>query len=206
MEDGRTRDGDRRPGARDLGNVRQVDSTVDLNHGAAAAAVDQFPDRFDLPEALRQEHLPGEAGIDGHDQDQVYLGDEFLERMNRRGRVDGHTRAGAALADAPDGAVQVRRGFNVYGHDRRTGIDELVDIAVGFGNHQVHVERNRRRATERADDGRAERDVRDEVAVHHVDVEQLDAGLLHARDFFAQTGEVGGEQRGRNLQAHWLSS
>ena len=62
--------------------------------------------------------------------------------------------------------------------------------------------RNRRGVlAQRGDDRRPDREVRDEVAVHDVDVEQVGLGG-HAVDLVAEPGEVGGEDRRRQLAAH----
>jgi hypothetical protein len=42
------------------------------------------------------------------------------------------------------------------------------------------------------DDGKAETDIRHEVSVHDIEVEQVGATFFHAGDFFGQSGEVGG--------------
>ena len=49
---------------------------------------------------------------------------------------------------------------------------------------------------DRGDDQRADRDRRDEVAVHDVDVDDPGAGVEHLVDLRAEPGEVGGEDRG----------
>src|SRR5262249_13311339 len=64
---------------------------------------------------------------------------------------------------------------------------------------QVDVERQLRRLADRGDDERADRDVRHEPAVHHVDVELVGAAGLDARDVGGERGEVGREDRRRDL-------
>ena len=64
----------------------------------------------------------------------------------------------------------------------------------GVGHHQVAIERHRGVAVDGRDDRWPDRQVRDEVAVHDVDVEDV-GDRLHARDGVAQRGEVGGEDR-----------
>ena len=45
-----------------------------------------------------------------------------------------------------------------------------------------------------------------EVAVHHVDVNQVGAAALDGRDRVAERREIGGEDRRRDLHAHRLTS
>ena len=51
---------------------------------------------------------------------------------------------------------------------------------------------------QRVDDDRAHGDRRDEVPVHHVDVDDLDPGLEHGGDLLAEPCEVGAEDRRRD--------
>ena len=55
---------------------------------------------------------------------------------------------------------------------------------------------------DRLDDERAHRDRRDEVAVHHVDVDHARAGVEHGVDLLAEAAEVGGEDRGGDAFEH----
>jgi hypothetical protein len=63
----------------------------------------------------------------------------------------------------------------------------------------MHFERQLRHALQRGDDGRPDRDVRHEMAVHDVDVQQIRAAGFHARHFVRQAREVGGEDGGGDL-------
>jgi hypothetical protein len=56
------------------------------------------------------------------------------------------------------------------------GVDEVVDVPARLGDHQVRVERLLAYLAEPFDDGRPEGDVRDEVAVHDVEVDSVRAG------------------------------
>src|SRR5205085_2072252 len=51
------------------------------------------------------------------------------------------------------------------------------------------------------DDFRAEREVRDEAAVHHVDVQPIRAASLAHRDVLGQTREIRAQQRRRDPHA-----
>ena len=75
--------------------------------------------------------------------------------------------------------------------------DEVLDVAVGLLDHQVHVERPRRDALDRPHHRRADRDVGDEVAVHHVHVNQIGAAALGGRDVAPERREVGRQDRRR---------
>ena len=79
------------------------------------------------------------------------------------------------------------------------GRHELGNIALRLDDHQVDVEGEASALSDCRDDDGADRDVRDEPTVHDVDVELVGAARLDARDVGGQRGEVGGENRRRNL-------
>ena len=59
----------------------------------------------------------------------------------------------------------------------------------------MHVERDARDLGQRFDDQRADRQVGDEVPVHHVDVVPVGAGVLGATQLVTEPREVRGEKR-----------
>ena len=129
-----------------------------------------------------------------------------FEGADRRRRIEDDARLDAERLDRVHRAVQVRQHFDVHRHHRRAGVRERLDVAVRVLDHQVHVERHPRDALERPHDRRADRDVRHEMAVHHVDVNEIGAAALDRRDRVAERREVGGEDRRRDLHAHRLTS
>jgi hypothetical protein len=79
--------------------------------------------------------------------------------------------------------------------DIRAGVCEGCDKGVAGRNHQMTVEHLGRRGPDCLDDGRAERDVGNEVAIHHIKMDPIGAGRIHVADFRAKPGEVGREDR-----------
>ena len=62
----------------------------------------------------------------------------------------------------------------------------------------MHVERRVGLCAKRLDDWWTERQIRHEVAVHHVEVDKVSAALYGLQDLLAKPPEVGGEYRGRD--------
>ena len=60
--------------------------------------------------------------------------------------------------------------------DRRAGLGEVGHDAVDRLHHQVHVDRHRRVRPDRLADQRPDRQVRNVVVVHHVEVDEVGAG------------------------------
>ena len=87
--------------------------------------------------------------------------------------------------------------FLMDGNPVGPGVGEVGNVLVGILNHQVAVENGGGGLAERLHDGRAERDVGHEVAVHDIDVDDRAStsdGTLH---LIGKVGEVGGEDGGR---------
>ena len=95
----------------------------------------------------------------------------------------------------------MRRRLDVEGDRVGAGLDELAHVALGALDHQVHLEHRARLAHllgERRDDQRADRDRRDEMPVHHVDVDHPRARVEHLPHLLAQAAEVGRQDRRRD--------
>lgn len=75
------------------------------------------------------------------------------------------------------------------------GPNEVVEIALGLDDHEVHVERLGRGAAHRLDHDRAIADVRNEPAVHDVDVNPVGTRGVHRANLLRQATEVGGKDR-----------
>ena len=91
--------------------------------------------------------------------------------------------------------MQVRQHFDVHRHHVGAGVDERLDVAVGL-RRSSGARRAARVATrlQRAHDRRPDRDVRHEVAVHDVDVNQVGAAALDRGDVAAEVREVRGQR------------
>jgi hypothetical protein len=79
----------------------------------------------------------------------------------------------------------------VHGDAIGAGRRERFQVRIGGRNHQVDVERLGRIRPDGAHDVWTHGDVRDEVAVHDVDVNPVGAGLVQRAHFLAQPREVG---------------
>ena len=84
------------------------------------------------------------------------------------------------------------------GMDDQPGAARL-DVArrhhVRGEDHQVGLERQGHSLAHGGDDVGPERQVGDELAVHHVPLHEVDAGLLESDDLVAEPGEVGRQHR-----------
>jgi hypothetical protein len=56
------------------------------------------------------------------------------------------------------------------------GLDESFGVAVGVGYHKVTVKNKLAAIAELGDDGRADSDIRDKMAIHYIEVDYLNTG------------------------------
>ena len=78
------------------------------------------------------------------------------------------------------------------------GVEVLVEEAARLVDHQVRVERQLRPPAQVLDGLRAERQVRDEVGVHDVEVDPVGPGRLDPPDGVGEVGQVGVEDARRD--------
>ena len=64
------------------------------------------------------------------------------------------------------------------------GVSEGGEIALRLDDHQMNVEGLSRRAADRLQDDRADGDVRNKTAVHHINMDPVRAGGVNGTNFF----------------------
>ena len=95
--------------------------------------------------------------------------------------------------------MEMGTGFDMDCNVIRPGRHKLRNELIRIRDHQVHVERNLRHFLDRLDYRRADRKVRHEMSVHHIDMEQVGTGSFDSRNFVGQAHEIRGED-GRGNQ------
>ena len=172
-----------------------IDPAIDLDDDLQTRLGDPVCDRLDLPQLAGDELLSAEARIDGHHQHEVDVLEHIIERLGRGRRIERNAGLLAERLDVLERAVEVRPSLGMDGDDVGAGLGESVEEQVDRRNHQMDVERLRRVRAERFHHARADGEVGNEMAVHHVDVDPVGARLVDRADFLAELGEVGGEDR-----------
>ena len=90
----------------------------------------------------------------------------------------------------------MRPGLDMDGDRVGAGLGEGVEKGIDRRDHQMDVERLGGVRADRLHHRRADRDVGDEMPVHHVDMDPVGAGRVDRAHFLAELGEIGGEDRG----------
>ena len=188
-----------------------TDAAVHLHKALKAAAVDLRPQQGDLVQRLRHELLPAEARLHAHHQHQIQLVQPGEHRLGRGAGLHRQAHLAAQLADVLDGCVQLVLGaqhigfaalLDVEGDQARARLGKRLGISIGVGDHQMHiVKRVGQGGVQALQHRHTKADVGHKVAIHHVIVQHLGAGVQHHLAVSAQTGEIGREQ-GRAYHSH----
>ena len=94
---------------------------------------------------------------------------------------------------------EMRACLGVNRDDLGAGLGEGFEIRIGRRDHQMAIEGLLRAPADGTDHGRAEGDVGDEVAIHHVHMHPVAPLGLDRLAFGAEVGEVRREDRRRDL-------
>ena len=171
------------------------DPAVYLEVYRQVALIDPAPQRLDLREHARDELLASEAGVDGHHEHLVEIGQHQLDGLRWGRRIQHHGGSRAGLPDLRDRAMEVRAGLDVDPHCRGARPDVALERTFRRLDHQVDIEGKLAAATDGLDYGRADREVGNELAVHYIDVYPVGARVFHGADLVAQAGEVASQYR-----------
>ena len=121
--------------------------------------------------------------------------EHIVEGIDGRRRVQRDAGLLAQRFDVLDCPVKMRAGFGMNGHDVRAGVGEGIEERIGRRDHQVDVERLPRVEAKRLHHARTDGEVGHKMAVHHVDMDPVGAGLVDRMHFLAELREVGGQDR-----------
>ncbi len=197
MKDRRAGDNGVRPGVANLPGILTGQPAIDFDHRIKPALLAQNAQSADLRQHFGQETLPAKSGIDGHDQHHAAQRQYVFDLRQRGGRVQHDAGELAEIVDPRQGAVQMDRRAGLAMHQQMVGAGggEILEIALGLDHHQMHIERPLRHPAHRRDDERADRQVRHEASIHHVDMDPVGAGRLDGPYLFAKAAEIGREDR-----------
>jgi hypothetical protein len=117
----------------------EVDAAIDLELTMSVALLQQVPCPLNFRQHAVDEALPTEARVDGHDQQQVDVGEDVFDRRGGRRGVEAHSGLFLVLFDQLHGPMQMRRGFLMDDDDVGTRLNERLDVALRLLDHQVHL-------------------------------------------------------------------
>ncbi len=190
-----------RTGAHYVGDRLVMDAAVDFNAEAEAARLPDIREQLNFLEGRADKGLATEAGVHAHDKDMMNQWKNLIDSVDRCGRVYDHSGLASVRCDQMKGAIEMDAGFPVDGDPISAGFGKCGYELVRTFNHEMTIEWNFRDFAKRSNDGGPDRDVRDEMTIHNVHVENggspFDSGLC----FRAEAGEVS-RQDGRSELDH----
>ena len=181
-------------GGEDIGEGAVVDTAVDFDVIGEPVGFSPCFGGADLVEGFGDEGLAAEACVDGHDEEEVDLVEPWFSGGEGGLAVDGEAGGEAGGADAAEGIADVVIRFDVDGDVVGSGLDEAVEEVVRAIDHEVDIEEDVVGFVDGGDELGAEADIVDEVAVHDIEVEPVDACADGAGAFVGETAPVGGEE------------
>lgn len=203
-----TRSRDYRVGARidDLVRIGTLDTAIDLNPGVESTVISHFSNGGDLWDDRVNKALASEARVDRHDENNVTQLDNVLNSARGGGWVEDDARFAAKILNEVESSVEMdgRLALAMHRNDIGTSLDKVRNEQLRLDNHEMYVERLFSDGAQGIDDEGPNGDVRDEAAVHNVDVDPVAARLVNGADFISEFGEVCGEDGGGDNDLTWL--
>jgi hypothetical protein len=120
----------------------------------------------------------------------------LIEGVDRSGRVYDYSWLTTVGGDQMKGAIEMDAGFVVDGDPISPGFGECGDEVIRPFNHKMAIERNFRDFAKRGYDRGPDRDVRDEMTIHHVNVEDGGSPFDSGLGFHAEAGEISRQDGG----------
>ena len=196
LEDGAACDQDLGACAHDLRDSIVMDAAVNFNAEAEPVGLPNVRQQLNLLEGRVDKGLATEARIHAHDKDMVDQRENLIESMDRRGRVYDYSGLASVRCNQVKGTIEMDAGFLVDGDPISPGFGKCGDEVIRSLNHEMAIERNFRDFAKRGYDEGADGDVRDEMTIHHVHMENGGSPFDGGLDLRAEASEVSRKDRG----------
>ena len=133
---------------------------------------------------------PAESRIDGHDQNHLQTPEDFRKHARWSGGINGHGGLLSEMVDLLNGAVKVRRGLLVDDDGIRAGLGEPLDEIFRWLDHEMGLDSQASERTQALNGRRAESDIWNKAAVHHVHLESIYSSGFERQHLLSQTRKV----------------
>jgi len=181
-----------------------MDAAVDFNAKAEAARLPDIREQRNFLQGRVDKGLTAEAGVHAHDKNMMNQWKNFIEGVDRCGRVYDHSGLASVRGDQMKGAIEMDAGFLVDRDPSSAGFRKCRYELVRPFNHEMAIERNFRDFAKRSYDGGPDRDIRDEVAIHHVHVEDACSSFDDGLRICAEANEVSRQDGGSQFDHGYL--
>jgi len=179
-----------------------VDAAVNFDAEAQAVIGAEAGGGFDFRKDLGHEFLAAEAGLDGHEEEEIDLAQKRQCAGEGGAGAQGETGGETGGANAGQGGGHIVIRFQVDG-DAAGVFGEAGEEMVRTGDHEVNIQGAGGALARGGNEGGTKGDIIDEVAVHDVHVQPIGAGVLRAADFLGQARKIAGEDGGGDDERVW---
>ncbi len=153
---------------------------------------------MDLIKLAVEERLPSPTRIDGHNLDQIDHVQHLLQHVQRRAWIDADADLDTELSDGLEQAMEVWGRLLMHDQPIGPSLGKGLDLASRVRDHEMDVKRQLDLGPKCPDNPRAERDVRHELPVHHVNLDGVDAGPFCLLSLLSQGCKIRGKDRSLN--------
>src|SRR5262245_6831500 len=100
----------------------------------------------------------------------------------------------------------MRQHLDVHGDHGGPGLYERLEVTVRFLDHEVNIQGHLHNLPDGLHHRHANRQIRDEMAVHHVHVDEIGTAALHRSNLCSEDAEIRRQNRWRDAHGHRLTS
>ena len=164
---------------------------VNGNDSIGILLIDLFTELFDPLLGRFEITLSSKAGIDGHDENNVYFADIRENIFDRCVGVNRNSGALSQRLDLIDELIRVFSAFQMESNVIGTCVSKDLDVFLGIGDHEMCIEFDIGIFSNRFDNRNTERNIVNVVAVHNIDMKKLSV-LLDCLNVSHKVAEVCG--------------
>jgi hypothetical protein len=189
-EDGVTRDEGICTVADDNRGGFSVDSAIDFD---ADVRADNFSYVDDFFGGVVDKFLGAESGMNRHNQHHIAQRRDIFYSIDRRFGIQANACAYAELMKPVNQLLGLFGNFDMKGYVIDTGINKGLCVFFRLANHQVAVEDEFAVFAKFGNNNGADGDIRDEVAVHYIEVNHFYACRFDLCYFIGKSAEIGAQ-------------
>src|SRR5690606_15469570 len=168
-------------------------TSVNLNQHVGIPVLNKFFQFLNFPIGRFNKLLSPESRVDGHDQYQIHIFNDIMEKGYRRAGIDRYPRPASQLFYRVYRTMKVGTGLQMNRDVFGSAVAELFYIPVGVGNHQMHIQRLSRIMGNGCQHGESKRNVRYKNTIHNINMEPIRFALVDHHNVVMQMREISGQ-------------
>ena len=146
-------------------------------------------------DALRDEGLSAEPREHSHAQRQIDEREKRFDSFNRQIRVEREPDFLSGSANLLNQGARVGLDFEMKYESVGARFQKAVEKLSWVFDHQMHFERKSSDRSQALDNCRPHAEIRDEVTIHHIDVNSIGPTMSCFKNEFSESGEIRSQNR-----------